>query len=172
MGADALGALAVFGGLVLFRNLQRHRAITLSESEQARFVAAKKGVALVMLAGAAFLAVENLVLWIEGVPGVHFFASVFTGLIFTDIAIVLISLRYSGSFPVVFRNFGFTVVTVFLRLAITAPPFTRAALGLFVLAFAIGIAWVYNHAHGDLDPDHAAAEPSSSSAGRSDTASS
>lgn len=158
MGADALGALAVFGGLVVFRNLQRHRPITLSEPERDRFVAGKKVVALVMLGGAAFLAVEDLVLWANGVPGVHFFASVFTGLIFTDIAIVLISLRYSRSFPVVFRNFGFTVVTVFLRLAITAPPFTRALLGLFVLAFAIMVTWLYNQAHGDLDPDHAVPE--------------
>ena len=158
MGADALGALAVFGGLVVFRNLQRHRPITLSEPERDRFVASKKVVALVMLGGAMFLAVEDVVLWVNGVPDVHFFASVFTGLIFVDIAIVLISLRYSRSFPVVFRNFGFTVVTVFLRLAITAPPFTRAVLGLFVLAFAIMVAWLYNQAHGDLDPDDAAAE--------------
>jgi len=162
MGADALGALAVFGGLVVFRNLQRHRPITLSKSEQAHFVAGKKCIALVMLAGAVFVAVEDLILVANGVPGVHFFASVFTGLIFVDIALVLVSLRYSRRFPVVFRNFGFTVVTIFVRLAITAPPFTRAVLGLFILAFAIMVAWLYNRARGDLDPDNA---PSSAAEG-------
>lgn len=159
MGADALGALIVFAGLVVFRNLQRHRPITLSESEQDRFVASKKSVSLLMLVGTAFLAVEQIVGWLNGDPEAHFFAAVFTGLIFTDITIVLISLRYSRSFPVVFRNFGFTVVTVFLRLAITAPPITRALLGLFVLLFAVALAWLYNQAHGDLDPDRVAPVP-------------
>lgn len=146
MGADALGALVVFGGLVVFRNLQRHRPITLSRDEQDRFVATKKVVALIMLAGAGGLGLSTLMRWFEGSDDLHFFAAVFTGLIFVDIALVLISLRYSRSFPVVFRNFGFTVVTVFLRLAITAPPLTRAILGLFVLAFAIALAWLYNQA--------------------------
>ncbi len=147
MGADALGALAVFGGLVVFRNLQKHRPITLSKDEQARFVAAKKVVALVMLVGAVGLAGSELRHWVRGTHELHFFGAVFTGLIFTDIAIVLISLRYSRSFPVVFRNFGFTVVTVFLRLAITAPPMIRALLGLFVLSFAVAVAWLYNQAY-------------------------
>jgi len=159
MGADAMGALIVFAGLVVFRRLQRRRPITRYEEERDRFVAAKKVVALIMLVGAVGLGISELVRWLDGGHDVHVFASVFTGLIFTDIALVLISLRYSRSFPVVFRNFGFTVVTVFLRLAITAPPFTRALLGLFVLLFAVALTWLYNHAHGPLAPDHPDSEP-------------
>jgi hypothetical protein len=52
------------------------------------------------------------------------------GGIVTDVLIMLISLGYSGSYPVVFRSFGFAVATVLIRLALMAPPYVNALLGL------------------------------------------
>lgn len=150
MAADAIGALVVFGGLVVFRRIQLHRVITASKQDQTHFVSAKKLIALVMLIGMLVVGVEEIARTAQTGEGPeHFFSAVFTGLIFSDIAIVLVSIRYTDQFRVVFRNFGFTLVTVFLRLAITAEPFSRAALAVFVVSFAVMLAWMYNLAAPD-----------------------
>lgn len=43
-----------------------------------------------------------------------------------------------------FRNSGFAVATVVIRLALTAPPFINVDLGLDAAFFAIGVTWIYN----------------------------
>ncbi|HSN54167.1 MAG TPA: hypothetical protein VLT32_05825, partial [Candidatus Sulfomarinibacteraceae bacterium] len=69
-----------------------------------------------------------------------------TLLIFADVLIVLISLRSSITYPVVFRYFGFAVATVLIRLALTAPRFIDAGLGITAALFALALTWLYNHA--------------------------
>jgi hypothetical protein len=56
---------------------------------------------------------------------------------------VLISLRYSASYHVVFRNSGLAVATVLLRLALTAPPPWSGLLGVVALVFALGLTLAY-----------------------------
>lgn len=53
-------------------------------------------------------------------------------------------MRYSFAYPVVFRYFGFAVATVFIRLALTAPRFVDAGLGITAAVFAVGLTWIYN----------------------------
>jgi hypothetical protein len=151
MAADAVGALAIFGALVVYRRLQLHRPITGSGADTDRFVVTKKVVALLLLGVVGVLVGHSVytALWVQAPTGLY--PAIFTAFIFFDIGIVLISMRYSQQFRVVFRNFGFTVVTVFLRLAITANPGERAALGFAVALYAIGVAWLYNRA-GDTVP--------------------
>ncbi len=43
-----------------------------------------------------------------------------------------------------FRNSGFAVATVFVRLALTAPPVTNAVLGVPAVVFACGLTFAYN----------------------------
>lgn len=147
MMADAVGAIAVFGGLVVYRRLQRHYNITSSEEDLASFIIGKKALALFLLGGIGFFIVTEIRDAILIGDPISIFPSIFTALIFSDIAIVLLSLRYSSQFRVVFRNFGFTVVTVFVRLAITAPPVARAIMALGVIGYAVGLAWLYNQAY-------------------------
>lgn len=142
--ADALGALAVFAGLVLFNRLQRHRPITTSDEELAQFIDGKKTIALLLLGLLAWLTTQELYQLVTTGDHFNLFAPLFTALIFSDIAIVFLSLRYNGEFRVVFRNFGFTVVTVFVRMAITAPPFARALMALGVVLYASALAYIYN----------------------------
>ena len=73
-----------------------------------------------------------------------YFEIFYTLLIFADVLIVLISMRYSIAYPVVFRYFGFAVATVLIRLALTAPRFIDAGLGIVAALFAVGLTWVYN----------------------------
>lgn len=143
MAADAGGALALFGLIVAYRRLQRHKPITESPEKQDRFIQTKKLLALLLLGVVAVSSVRELLVLLSGEAEPTFFAGIFTAFIFFDIALVLISLRYSDEFRVVFRNFGFTTVTIFLRLAITADPFVRAAIGFLVGLYAVAIAALY-----------------------------
>jgi hypothetical protein len=73
-----------------------------------------------------------------------YFEIFYTLLIFADVLIVLVSMRYSIAYPIVFRYFGFAVATVLIRLALTAPRFVDAGLGITAALFAVALTWVYN----------------------------
>ncbi|GAB5550272.1 MAG: hypothetical protein SangKO_100320 [Sandaracinaceae bacterium] len=153
--ADGAGALVVFAGVVLYGRLQRHRRITSDEREQARFVAAKKAVALVLLAAIVVAGLDDAWRYLAGSDPYPFFDSVFTALIFADVLLVLVSLRYTSTYVVVFRNAGFALATVILRLALVAPAVPGVLLGVGATAFVLALAWVYDRTPLLPPPDHA-----------------
>lgn len=61
-----------------------------------------------------------------------------------SLSLVLISLGYSSLFPVVFRNSGFAVATVLLRVGITEPAYYDVGLGSAAALYAMGITLAYN----------------------------
>ena len=144
MLADAGGALAIFVVVGLYYRLQRHSPLSSDAGEQRSFIAAKKALALVLLA--IFAAMGARTAWtglLHGEPA-HFFEPLYTLLVFTDVLVVLISLRYSSRYDKVFRNSGLAVSTVLLRTALAAPPFVNAVLGLAATAFALALTAAYN----------------------------
>lgn len=143
MLADATGALLVFVVLGFYYQAQRHRKITEDEREQESFVGAKKVVAFLLLIAFLGLAIHNVRGQLVGDP-YPFFEAFYLLLIFSDILIVLIAFRYSSSFRVLFRNSGFAAATVVIRLALTAPPYINALLGVGAALFALGITLAYN----------------------------
>ncbi len=83
--------------------------------------------------------------WLSGIETFQFFEVFYTVLIFSDILLVLISLRYNSTYSVVFRNSGFAVATVLIRLALTAPPFYNVGLGVGAAILSLGLAYIYNN---------------------------
>ena len=75
---------------------------------------------------------------------VAFFDACYTVLIFADVLLVLVSLRYSSTYHVVFRNSGFAIATVLIRLALIAPAPINALLGVSSALFALGLTVAYN----------------------------
>jgi len=73
-----------------------------------------------------------------------FFKTFYTVLIFSDVLIVLISLRYTATYHVVFRNSGFALATVTLRIALAAPVYINVLLGIAASAFILGLTYAYN----------------------------
>ncbi len=146
--SDATGALLIFGLLAVYFRLQIHQPISSDPDEQSSFVGAKKFIALVLLASLIVIAINVAWAWISTGEEQSFFEIFYTLLIFADVLIVLISLRYSVAYPVVFRYFGFAVATVLIRLALTAPRVVDAALGVTATLFAIALTWVYNRTGG------------------------
>ncbi|MFO8099716.1 MAG: hypothetical protein R6T83_08880 [Salinibacter sp.] len=142
---DATGALLIFATMGLFYTLQKHQPITESETEQRRFVRWKKLISNVLLVVLLGLGVNTLLgPFVEGAGGA-FFDTFYTVLIFSDVLIVLISLRYSVTYHVVFRNSGFAAATVMIRLALAGPRYLDVVLGVAAALFNVGVAAVYNY---------------------------
>lgn len=142
--ADASGALLIFVALGFYYHVQQHRPITKDTLEQFRFTAAKKLVSLLLLTLFVMIGVNHLRSYLVQGSINSFFDTFYTLLIFSDVLIVLISLRYSSTYKVVFRNSGFALVTVVIRLALTAPPYIDVGLGLCAAILALGFTLAYN----------------------------
>jgi hypothetical protein len=144
MVSDATGALLVFVLLGAFYRAQRHRPITSDSAEQRDFAATKKGIGLLLFVALLVIAAVDAHRYFAGLKTFSVFAGFYTVLIFSDVLIVLVSLRFSTTYAVFFRNSGFTVATVFIRLALAAAPPWNAALGVGSALFALGLTRAYN----------------------------
>jgi hypothetical protein len=147
MLADAAGAVAVFALVGLFYKLQRGGDEQTAERTPELFAVSKEAVALVVLLVFLILAgrgVADAVLAHEGAAAYdNFFATLYTVLVFADLTIVFLSLRHSFSYENVFRSSGYAVVTVLIRIALTAPPFLSAGLGVGATLLGIALAAAY-----------------------------
>lgn len=141
---DMAGALAVFALLIPFHRIQRHKSITTDELDQTSFVAAKKVVSLALLGTFVLLGISTLAETLQGRTAAPFFPTFYTVLVLGDILVVLISLRFSATFHVVFRNAGFAAAVVLVRVALSAPPYINIALAIAATAFALGLSYLYN----------------------------
>jgi len=144
IGADAGGALAVFVLLGLYYRLQRNKEVIKNPVALYHYVATKKLIALVMLGLFASLALFDGWQKLHHAGTVDFFPALYTLLIFADILLVLVSQVFLPSFRAVFRNSGFAVATLLIRLALTAPPMLGAAVGVGAAGFALCLTLAYN----------------------------
>ncbi len=142
--SDASGALLVFIILGFYYKLQKHQQITKNELDQKRFVSAKKLLALALILVFIFLGTDYLWKTYHHIPVTNFFTSFYTVLIFSDILIVLISIRYCQNYYSVFRNSAFALTTVFIRLALSAPVYLNVAIAVFTGLYTLGVTYAYN----------------------------
>jgi hypothetical protein len=144
LAADVAGALLIFVVLGFYYRNQRHLPITTLVDDRSSFVAAKKALALGLLAVLALLGAHDGWRFVMMGEQERFFETFYTLLIFTDVLIVLVSLRYSSHYRVVFRYSGFAAATVLIRIALTAPPYVNAAIGFGAALYALALTLAYN----------------------------
>ncbi len=145
LAVSGFGALALFALLGIYRRIQpKRKKEALSATALYRFVAIKKGIALVLLVVFISFGITNLFKTLSGVPHVDFFPFFYTLLVFTDILIVLVAQCFWPSFEAVFRNSGYALATVFIRLALAAPPLVDVVLAILAILFAISLALVWD----------------------------
>lgn len=136
--SDGFGAVLVFALLGVYYLLQ---ARTVDERDALddlyRFVAAKKGIALVLLASFIVMGIHALYGTITGDKQDDFFRDFYTLLIITDILLVLVAQCFHPSFYSIFRNSGFALSTMIIRLALVAPVYFNVLLGLAAIVLAI-----------------------------------
>jgi len=147
------GALAVFALLGVYYRVQPEKKQGMGlPHDLFRFVAAKKGIALLLLFTFAALGLCNLYSMLAGLPRIDFFPVFYTLLIFTDILVVLISQCFRPSFHAVFRNSGYALCTLFIRLALAAPPMYDVALGIVAALFAIALTLAWTKVFTNVKP--------------------
>jgi hypothetical protein len=142
---DAFGALLIFGIIGIYYKIQRHERITDSELEQQQFIYFKQllafGMFLVFIAIGAF---DLFDFWMTGSfhPSIHVF---YLFLIFTDVLILLYSLRYASRYFNIFRYSSFAFATILIRLALSSEPGVNVILGLVAGLFVLGLSLAYNY---------------------------
>lgn len=136
--SDGFGALLIFVLLGVYYIVQRKSSEdSMKPTDLYSFVAAKKGIALILLAVFAGMGMQSAWMTVTGHEHGDFLYGFYTILILTDILVVLISQCYQPSFYAVFRNSGFALSTLMIRFALAAPPFYNVLLGVAAASFAI-----------------------------------
>ena len=141
-----LGALCLFVILGFYFKALQHQPTLKRGVDRYRFVSLKKGLSLVLLAIFLVSAVYDGWLTMTGGKPYSFFETFFTALIFTDILIVLMYQQFVPAFHAVFRNSGYALATLFMRIALAAPVYYDTAIGVGAGLFALLLTLAYNHA--------------------------
>ncbi len=164
MLTDAGGALLIFVILAFYYRVLRRERSTMKDENQSAFIEWKKAIALGLLVAYVGVGLTDCWLWITESEDrlIPFFEVFYTMLIFVDILLVLISLQFSSTYRTAFRNSGFAVATVFLRIAFVAPPYISALLGVGAALYALGLTFAYTYYFPNAEkeqPNDAKSEP-------------
>lgn len=136
---DLIGALLLFFLTTvyyrIFAGTKKSRADP--SSKRTRIIQIKKAAAVILSGLLLVLSVASLTGWLEelyraGVTGGDFpnpngvfYNDFFTVMIFVDVFLLILSFIYSGTYDLIFRNAGFVISTILVRVALTAErPFT------------------------------------------------
>ncbi|RZW25472.1 MAG: hypothetical protein EX260_02935 [Desulfobulbaceae bacterium] len=98
---------------------------------------APKGISLLLLMAFAYMGMRSGYLNLVGVEQTDYRPDYYTLLILADELVVLISQCFQPGFYAVFRNSGFALSTMIIRIALAAPPFYNVLLGVAGAVFAI-----------------------------------
>jgi hypothetical protein len=120
------------------------------------FIELKKGVAVLLMVVLVALAAINFFSWLGLVNGLplliapppedvclFFFPRFFEFMIFTDVFLMIVSLAYYERYEYVFRNAGFVISTVLLRVSLSTPKPYDLLLGLIAMLYGLMVLSVF-----------------------------
>ena len=146
IAVSGTGALLVYLCLGLYKRTARRRMHFIQSPDmRMRYVMSKKLLALALFVIFMATALRDFFLFVTGNGDQNFFETLYTVLIFSDITMVLIAQRYMPAFHAVFRNSGFVIGTLLMRLALSATPLWSPVIGLFAAVFVLALTWVTNY---------------------------
>lgn len=142
MASDAGAALIIFYLLFWFYRFRAEKQIA-NEEERLRFIAIKKIIALLV-----FIALQGIVLY----DFVHYlkngvftpsYSTFYLVLIFADMLLMLLALRFVTHYPNIFRYSAYVLITIFIRIALMAPVYVNAVIGIGTMLFGIGVSVIH-----------------------------
>ena len=139
------GALAIFAIMGFVYTIQKHIKVTDIEKDQAKFVSMKRLLALLLLV--SFMAIgvmDAYALIMEGIYH-HSFHLFYSVLIFSDIIIVLIALRYTLNYYKIFRYSSFVLATILIRISLSAEAHYNVGIGVAAALFILLLTISYNY---------------------------
>ncbi|WP_373520735.1 hypothetical protein [Aquiflexum sp.] len=142
--SDAFGAILIFLITGLFYRAQRHIRITQSYEEQKGFVAIKKLISIYLTVSFIGLGIFDVISAYQTHEFIYSIKLFYTLLIFTDVFILLFSLRYTSKYYNLFRYSSFALATIFLRLTLSAPPYYNVLLAVIAGLMVLGVTYIYN----------------------------
>ena len=80
----------------------------------------------------------------------HSFKTFYTVLIFSDIIIVLIALRYTLNYNKIFRYSAFVLATILIRVSLSTKPYYDVIIGVVASLFMLTVTIVHNYFLKDL----------------------
>ena len=146
IAVSGAGALCVYLCLGLYKRIARQHLHFIATADlRMRYVMSKKMLALALFVIFLFIGSRDFMHFVKTGEDLKFFETLYTVLIFADIAMVLIAQRYMPAFHAVFRNSGFVIGTLLMRLALSASPVWNPAIGLFAALFVLAVTWGTNY---------------------------
>lgn len=143
--ASGFGALLIFALLGLYYKIQKRSEEESRHIDLYGFVASKKAISLLLLVSFVAMGGYSLYQTIMGIEHPDFLHGFYTQLILTDILIVLVSQCFHPSAKMIFRNSGYALSTLMIRLALVAPVYYNVLLGGAAMMFAILLTLVSQH---------------------------
>ena len=144
------GAIVVFSIIGLNNKIQKHIKLTTTEEEQTQFIRLKKLLALALLIAFAIIGFRDLKVLIESGTYLHSFQDFYTILVFSDILIVLIALRFTINYYKIFRYSAFVLATILIRLSLSLYPYYDVIVGVIAALFILALTITYNYFLKDL----------------------
>lgn len=143
--ASGFGALLIFALLGVYYKIQKRSEEDGRQIDLYGFVASKKAISLLLLL--LFIGMGGHALWqtLNGVEHPDFLHDFYSELILTDILIVLVSQCFHPSAKMIFRNSGYALSTLMIRIALVSPVYYNVLLGSAALIFAILLSLVSQH---------------------------
>jgi len=148
--AYAVGSLVIFVILGFNYRLQKHNRLTDSESDQNEFIQTKKLLGLLLMVAFIGVGIYDTKFLIETGSYLHSFHLFYSVLIFSDIIILLIALRYTLNYLKIFRYSAFVLATLLIRISLTVPPFYNVIIGVSSALYILLLTISYNYFLNDL----------------------
>jgi hypothetical protein len=153
---DMAGAVLMFLIVTGFTLLRHVTPKMRTARDLEAFIQLKKAVAVLLLVVLVTLAAVNLASWaglVERLPVVlapppidvdlFFFPRFFEFMIFTDVFLLIVSLAYYDRYEYVFRNAGFVISTVLLRVSLSTPKPYDVGLALIAMLYGLAVLGVF-----------------------------
>ena len=152
---DMAGAVLMFLMVTGFTYLRHKTPKTPIRRDLQKFIELKKAVAVLLLVVLVALAAINLASWLgvmSGLPVIltppanvdlFFFPRFFEFMIFTDVFLLIVSLAYYDRYEYVFRNAGFVISTVLLRVSLETPKPYDLLLALTAMLYGLAVLGVF-----------------------------
>lgn len=141
---SAAGALLIFIALRIFLRVSAKR-LCLNRPTATLYVVSKKILCLTLLCIVCFIGVMHIIAFLKTGEYQRFFESVYTALIFADITLVLLAQHFMPAFNAVFRNSGFVVGTLMMRLSLSATAPFDTFIAVFSAGYVILLVWSFSH---------------------------
>ncbi|WP_310599168.1 hypothetical protein [Desulfobulbus sp.] len=143
--ANGFGALLIFALLGVYYKIQKRSEEDSRQIDLYSFVASKKAISLLLLVSFVGMGCYSLYQTLLGIEHPDFLHGFYTQLILTDILIVLVSQCFHPSAKMIFRNSGYALSTLMIRIALVAPVYYNVLLGGAAVVFAILLTLISRH---------------------------